>query len=188
MSLRSRYLAGLLTLAPLAPQILVPSPVRALELRGQTYFASPPWKVVARNYFWYIQQYGAEYYFTVDMPEKAGVPLGALRIEQTRGVDRTFQFQVGKTRAFLGEPRAEGPAVPVQVTYDDRLRRFDVRFEKPVAPGEQVTVVLVPDYNPVYADTYLFGVTAYPAGPNPVGQFVGFGTLQILDVSSSYGN
>lgn len=189
MAVRSRCLAALLTFLPAAISLpLLPAPARALELRGQTYFNSPPWKVVARNFFWYIQQYGAEYYFTIDMPEKAGEALGAVRIEQTRGVDRTFRWQVGKTYAYLGKPRAEGPAVPVTVTYDDSQRRFDIRFEQPVAPGQQVTVALVPDFNPVYADTYLYGVTAYPAGPNPVGQFVGFGTIQILDYSTLNGN
>jgi Protein of unknown function (DUF2808) len=50
-----------------------------------------------------------------------------------------------------------------------------------VMPGNTVTVMLKPWYNPVQADTYLFQVSAWPAGPQPVASPVGTATLRIYD-------
>ena len=99
-------LGALLLAAPaLSPAVI---PARAVELQGQTWFAKPPWKVVFRNYYWYVMQAGGEYYFTLTLPEQAGVGLGGLLIQQTRGVDRQFPLMPERSRAFLGQPRREG--------------------------------------------------------------------------------
>lgn len=166
--------------APVLPLIWPPS-TAALELRGRTYFTSPPVKVLLRNYYSQTWEAGGEYYFTVALPPNAGASLGGLQIQQTAGADWSFSFLVSRTRAFLGQPRREGAAVPLDVSFEQEARRFSIHFPQPVAPGETVTVALRPMRNPAQADTYLFAVTAFPAGPNPQGASLGFGRLAIYD-------
>jgi hypothetical protein len=154
---------------------------QAVELQGQTWFAKPPWKVELRNYYSSVMQSGGEYYFTVTLPEQAGVGLGGLVIRQIRGVDTNFGFDAARTRAFVGLPRREGVAVPVEATFDREARRFEIRFPEPPQPGQTVTVALRPWHNPSQADTYLFGVQALPDGVNPVPASLGFATLPIYE-------
>ncbi len=154
---------------------------RALELQGATYFTKPPWKVDLVSYYTTIWQPRAEYYFTIALDPEAGAALGGLTIQQTRGVDNRFSFFVDRTSAFLGRPRQEGKRVPVQAQFDSDARRFTLTFPEPIPPGATVTVVLKPWNNPAFSDTYMFQVTAYPAGPNPSPAPVGFGTLRIYD-------
>jgi len=172
---------GALVLVPLA---VAPAPVRALELGDQTWFASPPWKVVFRSYSSTVGDLGAEYYFTVALPAAAGVGLAGLELQQTRGVDRTFGFDVRRTRAFLGEPRREGPAIPVEGLFNEDTRVFRARFPQPPQPGQTVTLALRPWRNPFQSDTYLFAVQAFPAGPNPVPAALGFARMPIYEAFS----
>lgn len=158
-----------------------PAPALALELRGRTTFTAAPVKVSLRNFYPYAWQAGGEYYFTVVLPAAAGEALGGLRIQQTRGADWSFPFLVERSRAFLGEPRREGAPVPVEARFDAAARRFDIQFPQPVAPGQTLTVALRPVRNPGQADTYLFAVTAFPAGPQPEGAPVGVARLAIYD-------
>ena len=176
------FAAGLAAAVGVIPLAAGFRPVaRALELRGQTWFVRPPWKVVFRNYYWYVMQSGGEYYFTLTLPEQAGADLGGLEIQQTRGVDTQFPFMAERTRAFLGEPRREGAAIPVQAVFDADSRRVSVRFPEPPQPGQTLTVALRPWYNPSQADTYMFAVQALPAGPNPVPASLGFATMPIYE-------
>ncbi len=169
-------------LLPLVAALLLPfaAPAAvAVELRGQTYFLTPPWKVVFRSYYTTVFERGAEYYFTLELSSQAGAGLGALEIQQTSGVDWRFDFDVTRSRAFLGEPRREGAAVPVQVRFDADSRRFRIDFPQPPAPGQTVTVALRPFQNPSAAGVYLFAVTAFPAGPEPVAYPVGTARMSI---------
>ncbi len=161
-----------------------PAPAAAVELGGQTWFASPPWRVIFRNYTSTVGDAGGEYYFTVALPAAAGVGLAGLRIQQTRGVDTHFGFDVGRSRAFLGQPRREGPAVAVAVSFDDATRLVEARFPRPIEPGQTVTLALRPWRNPFQSDTYLFAVAAIPAGPNPVPASLGVATMPIYEAFS----
>ncbi|MBD2422475.1 DUF2808 domain-containing protein [Cyanobium sp. FACHB-13342] len=160
---------------------LIPS-ARALELQGATYFAKAPWKVDLVSFYTTIWQTRAEYYFTLSLDPEAGAALGGLTIQQTRGVDTRFPFFVERTSAFLGRPRREGAKVPVEARFDSAARLFTLTFPEPVPPGATVTVVLKPWNNPAFSDTYMFQVTAFPAGPNPSPAPLGFGTLRIYDL------
>ena len=158
------------------------SPGQALELRGATYFVKPPWSVDLISYQTYTYETRPEYFFRVRLDPEAGAPLGSLTISQTRGVDRGFEFSVDRTTAFLGgTPRREGPKIPVQASFDQASRTFTIRFPEPVQPGDTVTVVLRPWTNPAMADTYMFAVNAFPAGPNPSPSALGYGTLRIYN-------
>jgi len=181
---------GLLGTALLAALALLPqgadarerSTELATELNGQTWFTSPPWKVEFTNYWWYLMQAGVEYYFTVTLAEGAGAGLGGMVIQQTRGADRDFPFFTQRTRAFVGRPRREGAAIPVQASFEQASRTMTVRFPVPPQPGQTVTLALLPVHNPTWADTYMFSVQALPAGPNPVPVSLGFATMPIYNL------
>lgn len=167
---------GLVTLIGLGA---FPPRQAALELRGATFFRRPPWQVELVSYTTDVGQVRAEYFLTVELPAEAGASLGELQIRQTRGVDRNFQFSPERTEAFLGRPRRRGPSLPVEASFSQDERLITVRFPEPVPPGTTVTVRLKPWANPMMADTYMFQVTAFPAGPNPTPAQLGFGTLRI---------
>ena len=187
MAIRKRLLGGTVLGATvlgasLLAALALPPAARPAELEGQSWFKSPPWKVEFTNYWWYLMQAGAEYYFTVTLSEQAGSGLGGLVIRQTRGVDRDFPFFTHRTRAFVGRPRREGAAIPVQASFDQASRTMTVRFPEPPSPGQTVTVALRPWHNPTWADTYMFGVQALPVGPNPVPASLGFATMPIYNL------
>ncbi|QVL53854.1 MAG: DUF2808 domain-containing protein [Cyanobium sp. M30B3] len=156
-----------------------PPSLASLELGGSTLFQRAPWRVELVSYTTDVGQLRPEYFFTVELPQDAGASLGELQIRQTRGVDRNFRFSPERTEAFLGRPRRRGPALPVEASFSQEERLITVRFPQPVAPGSTVTVRLKPWTNPMMADTYMFQVTAFPAGPNPTPARLGFGTLRI---------
>ncbi|MFM9110755.1 MAG: DUF2808 domain-containing protein [Prochlorococcaceae cyanobacterium] len=154
-------------------------PAAALELGGSTQFVQAPWKVDLVCWFTEVGFPSPDYFFTLTLPAGASAGLGRLTITQTRGVDRQFGFHLGASRAFVGRPRREGRPVPVVVTFDPDRRQFSIDIPEPVPPDTTLTVVLRPWRNPMQADTYMFQVTAYPAGPQPVARPVGFATLRI---------
>ena len=181
--LRARAIAKarVLAIAGLAALSLM-LPLRAVELRGMTYFQTPPWSLTFRNYYTTVMANGAEYYFTIVMPEQAGAGLGRVEIQQTTGSDWSFPFAVNQSRAFLGEPRRKQAAIAVEASFDEKRREFSILFPNPPSPGQTVTVVLRPFNNPSFAGIYQFAVRAFPAGPNPVGQQVGFARMAIYNV------
>jgi len=170
--------AGLAISACLPSAPWSPAPVHSLELRGSTYFTKPPSKLSLVSFSTDTGSQ-SEYYVTIPLSPEAGASLGRLTIQQIRGADWQFPFSPERTRAFLGRPRHEGLKLPVTAEFNDAERRFTIDFPEPVPPGETVTVVLKPWFNPIQADTYLFQVVAWPAGPNPVASPVGVGTLRI---------
>jgi hypothetical protein len=108
---RLRRLAlGVALAASIGPGLI--GTARALELKGSTYFTSPPWKVDLVSYYTTIWQPFAEYFFTISLDADAGAALGGLTIQQTRGVDNRFPFAVERTEAFLGRPRQRGQRLP----------------------------------------------------------------------------
>jgi hypothetical protein len=169
---------GLATVAALGAFAFPPS-LASLELRGSTMFERAPWQVELLSYTTDVGQLRAEYFLTVDLPPDAGAALGELQIRQTRGVDRNFQFSPERTEAFLGRPRRRGVSLPVEASFSQEERLITVRFAQPVPPGSTLTVRLKPWSNPMMADTYMFQVTAFPAGANPTPAQLGFGTLRI---------
>lgn len=114
----------------------------------------------------------------IEVPVDAGEPLEAL-VVQPRREGSGFAFDPTATTAYLSQPSAEVIAVPlasvggVMMSPDQVL----VVFANPIEPGNQVTVVLHPQHPPV-PGLYQFGVTAYPAGDSPVGQFLGYEVIQ----------
>lgn len=161
-----------------------PGAARALELGGASLFVKAPWKVDLISYSTTVGQPQPEYYLTLELEPDAGASLASFRFQQIRGADWQFPFSPERTYAFLGRPRHQGRRVPVQARWDPDSRTMEVSFPDPVPPGSTVTTVLIPWFNPMQSDTYLFAVEVFPAGPNPVGSSAGVGTLRIYQFSN----
>lgn len=177
---RLRRLAAAPVAAWVAPWLLL-LPSAAQQLQGGGVFLNPPWRVELISYDSTTWDPQPDYYFTVEVPADAGAPLGGLTIQQSRGSDWSFPYYVDRTSAFVGRPRAEGRKVPLTVDFHQQQRRFEIRFDPPVPPGTTVTTVLKPWNNPDQADTYMFEVKAWPAGPNPTPSPLGYATLRIYN-------
>ena len=172
------------TLALVAGMGGVTTPVtQAVQLRdGTFYFVQPPDLVSATTTQKGVNVWGATYYFTINIPEKAGEPLQRVTFTQRDGTDRV-RFDLEDSRAFMGTRYDKGAKLTLgEVTRDDEKRIVSVRFDPPVPPGRTITVGLRPKRNPRFSGTYLFGVTAFPVGEKSHGQFLGFGRFQF------YGN
>jgi hypothetical protein len=129
-------------------------------------------------------QVPGSYQFTIAVPTNAGAPLKAVTIAQDVGQQR-INLDTSKSTAFLGSTLAGGPALalsPIGGSQPDQ-NQVTVVFAQPVQPGQTVTVSLNSERNPMMGGVYLFGVTAYPAGQNSPGLFLGHGRVQLYDQS-----
>lgn len=148
---------------------------------GRTFFNHPPRLVGASTTFQAAYMGSATYYFTLDVPENAGEPLQKVVIRQAEGADRPY-YNLSGTEAFAGTRRRSGTKLPLQeVTVAPDRRTVTVTFDPPVAPGTTVTIGLYPIRNPAFGGVYLYGVTAFPAGTQANGQFLGYGRIHIYD-------
>ena len=170
------------TLALVAGMGGVTTPVtQAVQVRGTFYFVQPPDLVSATTTYKSVNVWGATYYFTINIPEKAGEPLQRVTFTQREGTDRV-RFDLEDSRAFLGTRYDKGSKLTLGEVTNSEERIVSVRFDPPVPPGRTITVGLRPKRNPRFSGTYLFGVTAFPVGEKSHGQFLGFGRFQF------YGN
>lgn len=147
----------------------------AVQLRdGKVYFKQPPLLLRAVTTFKNVNVWGATYYFTIKLPPNAGEPLQKVDINQHEGFERV-RFDLNNSFAFIGKPSNQGKKLPLNIKSDRKLKTVSLKFDPPVSPGETVTIALKPVRNPGTDGIYLFGVTAFPAGDNSHGQFLGFG-------------
>jgi hypothetical protein len=161
--------------------VLTPlSASQAIEVNGQTSFVAVPTKARLINGRWYAFEGGAELYLVMELPSAAQAGLGGISLAQIRGVQPAFYHGPIRPTAFLGTPRREGAAVPVNASFGDEARSIEIRFPEPVLPGSTITVAFRIGTNPP-ADLYSFAVSATPYGPNPISQSVGVVTMNILE-------
>jgi hypothetical protein len=116
----------------------------------------------------------ATYKFTISVPEDAGEPLQAVTITPRENVE-SLRFDENESRAFAG-----GSALHLASIGGDQpsnSKEVTVVFDPPVSPGSTVTVSLKAKNNPEFGGVYLFGITAFSAGENSPGLFLGNGTL-----------
>ncbi|XGW00156.1 MAG: DUF2808 domain-containing protein [Leptolyngbya sp. BL-A-14] len=170
-------------LALLAGVSGIGSAAQAVQLAdGRTYFVQPPrfegaTATQKTAYFW-----GSTYYFTLTVPENAGESLQKVMIAPEEGPDRA-RFDVSQTEATAKTRDGEARVSLREVIQDPKTRAIMVTFDQPVPPGSVVRVGLYATRNPEVGGVYLYGVTAYPTGDQPYGQFLGYGRIQITDPS-----
>ncbi|OUL24140.1 DUF2808 domain-containing protein [Nostoc sp. 106C] len=173
------FSASTLTLNFLLLGLLLVSPALAIRLsNGQIAFNNPP-RLIRSATSSSSSNIRGTYQFTISVPQDAGEPLEAVSIVQRPNVE-TIAFDVSQHRAFKGNSFAGGPALhlaSIGGTEVSQSNKQMVVFDPPVAPGSTVTVEIVTKGNPQLGRVYLFGVTAYPAGENGIGQFLGYGRL-----------
>ena len=162
--------------------------VQAVQLRGQSYFAHPP---TLGDVSTTVRQTGtssAIHYFTLSVPADAGEPLQRVTITQKGGssVTQLVQYRTDATKVYLGTRHDRQSEITVgETTFDRESQTTSVSFDPPIRPGQTVTIGLRPVRNPLEDGIYLFGVTAYPAGDNAYGQFLGYGRLDFDKSDSS---
>ncbi|GET44282.1 DUF2808 domain-containing protein [Microseira wollei] len=148
---------------------------------GTTYFANPPRLMGAVTTQKDANSWGARYDFTLAMPENAGESLQKVAIAQQQGTARP-RFDLNRTEAFEGTPNRPAARLSLkEVTIDPQTLGIKVIFDPPVPPGKTVTIRLYATRNPHVGGVYLYGVTAFPTGEKPHGQFLGFGRIQIYE-------
>jgi hypothetical protein len=145
---------------------------------GRVYFERPPSLVSATATVSRIGSANARYYFDLHVPSDAGEALQRVTITQMGG--RSFiqqiEFEDDETRAFLGSRHHRGDEVAIAASvWEADTQTITIEFVTPIEPGTDVTIRLEPERNPELTGTYLFGVTAFPAGDNSQGQFLGYG-------------
>jgi hypothetical protein len=148
---------------------------------GKTYFEKPPRLTSSTttqdgSYIW-----GASYFFTIDIPEKAGESLAKLVIVQETGQGQP-QFNAKEAEIFEGTRKQAGDRLKfqsIEITEDPVT--VTAIFDPPIPPGKTVTLRLYPVRNPQVGGIYLYGVTAFPPGEQAHGQFLGFGRIRIID-------
>jgi Protein of unknown function (DUF2808) len=118
----------------------------------------------------------AVYYFDLELPADVGESLQKVVIKQRTGGDE-IKFEPEKTKAYLGDHNDKQKQLNITTTYKETTGTVTVQFNKPIAPGNKLTIGLKPQRNPDLAGVYLFGVTAFPSGENPLGLYLGAGRL-----------
>lgn len=174
--------ATLLTFVTIALGGFATQATQAVQLRdGTVYFTQPPELVTATNTFKGVNEWGATYYFTLNLPQNAGEPLQRVTINQHEGTS-DIRFDLEDSRAFEGTRDRQGTRLTLsEVTRNKETKTVSLIFNPPVPPGKTITIGLRPVKNPMYSGVYLFGVTAFPQGQKSHGQFLGFGRLHFYD-------
>lgn len=155
----------------------------AMPSRGQIAFSHPP-RLVRATASQLAANTPSTYEFTLNVPADAGQPMKAVTIAQAVNLE-TVQFNVGQSRAFAGGRFAAGPEIPLASVGGEQPTNSGaatIVFEQPVQPGTTVTVAIPVTENPSLGGVYEFGITAYPAGENNQGQFLGYRRINL------YGN
>lgn len=154
---------------------------QAAEPQDRGYFVRPPSLEAARVTQAHVFAQGATYYFTLSLPNHDNTPLQQISIAQQDAANRArfVQFDPSQTEVFVGTPDQKGELIPVrEAQFDPDNQTLLLTLDSPVQPGDTVTVALHPKRNPRRDGLYLFGITAFPTGTTPQGQFLGFGRLQ----------
>ena len=160
--------------------------LRAVQLAdGTVAFAKPPQLLDAITTFRAVRARGSKYYFTLSLPETADEPLQKITVNLRQGADK-IDYRLDKTIAAVGKARNRTEEIAVEsTTYDVETETVTITFARPIAPGTTFTVGLRPKQNPDFGGTYLFGITAFPAGEKSRGIYLGAARLQFDDSSDS---
>ncbi len=156
--------------------LLFNSPVFALKTgNNQTLFDYSPRLLHAVTTLSRVRVDGATYYFSVYLPTNVGEPLQQLTLQQTQGVER-ISFDLDNTIAFEGRPVNRGEGLNIaRVKRNLDNNKISVIFDPPIPPGRTFTIAMKPKRNPEIAGNYQFAITAYPAGENAQGLYLGLG-------------
>ncbi len=118
------------------------------------------------------------YFFTVRNPGQAP-PMKAVRIVQNRNLG-TVRFKENSVKAFAGKRPQQNRALALApIGGVSEPGAITVAFQKPVLPGETITIVVKPQKNPKASGRYQFGITAFTQPTDITGRLLGYGYLNI---------
>ena len=162
----------------ISSMVLMLSPVLALDMGDNTtLFNKSPRLLDVVTTLSRIRVEGATYYVTVELPPDIDESLQQLTLQQTQGLD-TISFHLDDTIAFEGKPLHRHHALNLaRVKRNLDNNQISVIFDSPIPPGKTFTIAFKPKKNPDITGHYQFAITAYPAGNNPQGLYLGLGRL-----------
>jgi hypothetical protein len=145
----------------------------ALQVGGETYFENAP--VLTRSYANNVSStYSyARYFFEVNIPQNSGAPLGGLAITIPPAIT-TAAYTLPSSENIMVSDNTGRP-IAFQTALQERT--VQITFSQPVSPGQKITVQFYPMSNPHIGGIFQFGISALPAGSQPLAQFLGFGRL-----------
>jgi hypothetical protein len=176
--MRVRLLFGTALATIVGISIYVTKSSQAVQLQdGTVHFIQPPSLVEAGTTNNSVNVWGATYYFTIKVPEKASEPLQKITINQHEGVDN-IRFNLKESIAFAGMRSQKGEKFDIENVITNRQKQTTtITFNPAIPPGKTVTIGLKPVKNPHHEGVYLFGVSAFPQGEKSQSQFLGFARL-----------
>jgi hypothetical protein len=124
------------------------------------------------------------YEVRLNVPEDAGRGLKAIKFSQSSNLE-AINFDLNQSKAMArSQGGMDAPIALASVGGPEMAQPGEVTvvFDQPVMPGNTVTVMIPTSANPSFGGVYEFGVTAYPEGDNPLGQFLGLRRINL------YGN
>ena len=119
----------------------------------------------------------AIYYFDLELPDNVGESLQKVMFQQRTGGNE-IKFRLDKTKAYLGDHHHKQEQLNLVTSQDETTGAITVEFDRPIAPGNKLTIALKPKRNPNLGGAYSFGVTAFPAGDKSRGMYLGAGRFQ----------
>lgn len=128
---------------------------------------------------------------SIVVPETETKAMQAVVIEQEQN-PKDLDVSADDISVVVGQEfMNDASEVPASVSFGEANghERILVEFERPVQPGHAITIHMEPDLTQELTGTYLFGVSALPAGDKPRDYFLGFArtSFTIEDSSSSDG-
>jgi hypothetical protein len=145
---------------------------------GRTFFSKSPRLLDVMTTFQGVRIPFPSYYYTIELPDQSGESLQRVMIKKREGSD-TIEYNTDQTIAFEGTPNSRGDSIKVKDTqWDENTETLMITLDTPVAPGKVFTIGLKPKKNPEFSGIYLFGVTVFPVGNNPMHLYLGSGRLQ----------
>ncbi len=119
----------------------------------------------------------AHYYFTFTLPSNAGEAIGQVTIQQQESPEM-ITLNVANTYAFIGTQGNKGQGLTIKASGLSQDTGVNIVFDPPVPPNTTFTVRVEAVRNPSLDATYLYNVTAFPAGNNPTAFPLGVGSLR----------
>ncbi|MEM9137928.1 MAG: DUF2808 domain-containing protein [Cyanobacteria bacterium P01_F01_bin.42] len=152
-------------------------PVIIADADSEIQFVQPPRLIHSTTTEKTADQLWSRYFFTIEVPPNAGASLKQVDFALKLGV-RFPRFSTRGTRIFTGRSK-KGDRIPIESVMANRdLKTVAVTLERPVEPGETVTVMLKTIKNPS-AGTYQYEVRGHAPGSQSRGQYIGLGRIEI---------
>lgn len=149
---------------PISLRRPIPTPTSISKPSLPASFTAPPRLIDAATTQDITSVRGATYYFSISLPENAGVPLKEIQFQQTHGGD-FLGYKISRTRAFEGTRKNRGAEIPLLLVEENRkTRRITVRLARPLSPGKTVTIAMRPVKTPSTSDVFQIRVTVLPPG------------------------